>query len=59
MFTPYQTQLDHLTRLAMDPGWKAYAWARALELEADQTGLWAGLSSALKQSVDQQKTKPR
>lgn len=43
----FMRQLDHLTILAADPGWKAYAWARAKELDADASGLWAGIARAL------------
>lgn len=58
MTCPYQSQLEHLTRLALIPGWKSYAWARAKELESDATGMWAGISTALHKSVVQAQTKP-
>ena len=45
--TPYETQLAHLVTMAKIPGCKAYAWDRAKKLEADQCGLWAGLTQAL------------
>lgn len=53
----YQKQLNHLTWLALSPGWKAYAWHRAKEIEAEG-GMWAGMSTDLKQSVLQSQTKP-
>ena len=49
--TDYETQLAHLTNLAKTPGWKQYAWHRALQLEADETGLWLGIAEALKQAM--------
>ena len=49
--TAYETQLAHLTELAKTPGFKQYAWHRALQLEADETGLWRGIAEALKQAM--------
>ena len=49
--TPYDTQLAHLTTLAQTPGFKQYAWHRALQLEADSSGLWLGIAEALKQAM--------
>ena len=49
--TDYETQLAHLTKLAKTPGFKLYAWHRALQLEADDTGLWRGIAEALKQAM--------
>ena len=49
--TDYETQLAHLTKLAKTPGFKQYAWHRALQLEADDTGLWRGIAEALKQAM--------
>ena len=46
--TAYETQLAHLTKLAKTPGFKEYAWHRALQLEADNTGLWLGIAEALR-----------
>jgi hypothetical protein len=43
----YQAQLDHLISLARLPDWKAYAWRRAKELEADESGLFRGLPDSL------------
>lgn len=43
----YHRQLEHLTRLAKQPGWKAYAWARAQELDANSSGLWSGIADDL------------
>lgn len=47
----YERQLEHLIQLAGRPGWKAYAWHRAKELDADPSGLWRGLSEALKAAM--------
>ena len=44
----YENQLKHLIVLAQTPGFKQYAWHRALQLEADSTGLWLGIAEALR-----------
>ena len=49
--TAYETQLAHLTKLAKTPGFKQYAWHRALELDRDSSGLWLGIAEALKQAM--------
>ena len=49
--TVYDTQLAHLIKLAKTPGFKEYAWHRALQLEADDTGLWQGIAADLKQAM--------
>ena len=46
--TDYDNQLAHLIKLAKTPGWKQYAWQRALELDRDNTGLWLGIAEALR-----------
>lgn len=43
----FQTQLQHLIKLAKMPGWKEQAWHRAKELDKDQTGLYRGIAEAL------------
>lgn len=43
----FQTQLEHLIVLAKHPGWRAQAWHRAKVLDADQSGMYAGLAEAL------------
>lgn len=66
----FQRQLQHLISMAKLPGWKAYAWRRAQDLDAEASGLFAGMADALKaamtggqgegsESVDQCPTKPR
>lgn len=45
--TPFEQQLQHLIQLASVPGWRAYAWARAQELDGDQSCLWTGIAQAL------------
>ena len=49
--TDYETQLAHLTKLAKTPGFKEYAWHRALELERCETGMWQGIAQELKQHM--------
>lgn len=48
---PYKTQLDHLIKLAKNPGFKAHAWSRAKELAEDRTGLFAGIDQDLKTKI--------
>lgn len=48
---PYQRQLQHLVELAKLPAWRAHACWRVLELEADSSGLWAGLQSSVLSQV--------
>jgi hypothetical protein len=43
----YQRTLDHLVRMASTNGWKAHAWHRAQEMDADPTGIWKGISQDL------------
>lgn len=47
--SPFNQQLEHLTTLAKSPlrQWQLYAWHRAQELEAEQSGLWSGIADAL------------
>lgn len=53
--TPYERQLAHLTRLASTPGFKEYAWRRAMELEAE-SALWQGISEQLKREMAARKS---
>ena len=45
----YQSTLAHLVKLASTNGWKAQAWYRAKELEADPIGIFKGISQELTQ----------
>jgi len=49
----YDRQLQHLVRLASIDiqQCKAYAWRRAKELAADESGLWAGMDEALRAAM--------
>jgi hypothetical protein len=49
----YDRQLQHLVRLASIEiqQCKAYAWHRAKELAADESGLWAGMDAALRAAM--------
>lgn len=47
----FQTQLEHLIVLAKHPGWRAQAWHRAKVLDADQSGMYAGLAEALTKAM--------
>lgn len=51
----YDQQLQHLVRLAKQPGWKAYAWQRAKDLDREETGLFRGIAEDLKAAMAGQK----
>ena len=44
----YAETLNWLIRTAQKPGWKAWAWTYAQELDANESGLWRGISTDLK-----------
>lgn len=48
---PYQSQLTHLLKMARIPGAKHYAWYRAKELAADDSGLWKGIDKELAEAM--------
>ena len=50
----FETQLAHLVRMASIPGFKDHAWRRAKQLDADPTGLWAGIARALTDEMQRQ-----
>lgn len=52
----FQRHLAHLIAMAKAPGWKAYAWQRAKELDADRSGLWTGIASALVTALERERT---
>ena len=43
----FQKHLDWLITMSKHPAWKAYAWKRAQELDAEASGLFAGIAPAL------------
>jgi hypothetical protein len=47
----FDHQLQSLTRLAKQPAWKAWAWHRAKELDADPSGVFTGMAEALKAAM--------
>jgi pantothenate kinase-related protein Tda10 len=51
----FDKQLDHLCQLAKDQSWKAYAWKRAQEMEAESP-MWAGMADALVQRMTEMNT---
>lgn len=62
--THFNQALGHLIEMAKQPGWKAHAWHRAQELDADPSGLFHGMAEALtlamkSESAHQPPTKPR
>lgn len=54
----YQATLEHLIAMARDQGWKVYAWGRAKELEADESGLFSGIAADLTAAVKAAKPGP-
>lgn len=51
----FQEQVEHLTKMALQKGWVAYAKQRAQELENDQTGIFKGLIEAVRERVNERK----
>lgn len=52
----YQDHLTHLITMASNPGFKAHAWHRAKELDADRSGLWRGIAADLERAMRSQKS---
>lgn len=46
-----QKTLDWLIKLSKEPGWKAHAWHRAQELDRDDSGLFTGIATELKEHM--------
>jgi hypothetical protein len=53
----FQIQLVHLTRLYLQPAFKAHAWHQAKTLEAGHGEVFRGLCEALTTSVRQSREK--
>lgn len=51
----FEQQVEHLTKMALQKGWIAYAKQRAQDLEDDPSGLWVGLVETVRQRVDELK----
>jgi hypothetical protein len=51
----FEQQVEHLTKMALQKGWIAYAKKRAQELEDDQTGIFKGLVEAVRERVNERK----
>lgn len=49
----YEKQAQHLTSLALNPGWKQYIWHRLNEL--DQTPLFAGIKGDVLRRIESSK----
>ena len=43
----FQKQLDWLITMSSHPGFKAHAWKRAQDMDAEASGLYAGIKDAL------------
>lgn len=54
----YRKQLAWLIRMARKPGWKAQAWHRAQELDADTSGLFKGIAADLVKRMRGRKSAP-
>ena len=50
-----EKQVQHLTDMALKPGWIAYAKARAQELENDQSGLFKGIVEEVRERLNERK----
>ncbi len=53
-----QTLLDHYTKLARVPGFKAYAWQRVQEL-AKELPEWRELPNLLTEAMRNEQSKPQ
>ena len=51
----FEQQVEHLTKMALQKGWVAYAKQRAQELEDDQTGIFNGLVEAVRERLNERK----
>jgi len=51
----FEQQVEHLTKMALQKGWIAYAKQRAQELENDSSGLWVGLVEAVRERLNERK----
>jgi len=51
----FEQQVEHLTKMALQKGWIAYAKQRAQELENDPSGLWVGLVEAVRERLNERK----
>ena len=47
----YAQQLDWIVHLAKQRAWKAYAWEKAKEMDADQSGLFSGIAKDVKKRM--------
>ena len=54
----YREQLDWLVSMAMTPGWWQHSRLRARELEADESGLFAGIVEAVRERLKAAGFKP-
>lgn len=50
-----QRVLEHLVKMAREPGWKAYAWHAAKHYEEINPQNLAGIQEELKQHMQQEK----
>jgi hypothetical protein len=51
----FEQQVEHLTKMALQKGWIAYAKQRAQELESDQSGIFKGLVEAVRERLNEKK----
>jgi hypothetical protein len=49
----FEQQVEHLTKMALQKGWIAYAKQRAQELEEDQSGIFKGLVESVRERVNE------
>ena len=50
-----EKQVQHLVDMALKRGWIAYAKARAVELENDQSGLFKGIVEEVRERLNERK----
>lgn len=53
----FEVMVCHITKLAMTPGWLAYARDFAAELDAEKSGAYAGIVEAVRVRIAEEKAK--
>ena len=51
----YQRHLDWLITMAKHPGFKDYAWKEAKRLDAEPSGMFAGIKDELLKAIGQER----
>jgi len=52
----YETTLQHLIAMALDPAWRAHAKLRAETLNADSSGLFTGILEDVRSGLQERRS---